>query len=163
MLSISNDLCRWRKRRVCFQNKDVIIRRHTDSIMTFHKITAYTVDYIIFNYCSLKTGYFYSSEEGRAMRDVSFQYRRHLQTYFRRQWFACGRDTIFMQRHDIHFIPNPISKMLGRPQLVQLLPKNKISDTVHLSVFHISFAERLRIYYRMLLVISHQGGYINKQ
>lgn len=52
--------------------------------------------------------------------------------------------------------------MLGRAQLVPLFPENKISDTVHLSVFHTSFAERLRIYYRMLLVISHQGGYINK-
>lgn len=40
MLSISNDLCRWRKRRVCFQNKDVIIRGHTESIMTFHNINS---------------------------------------------------------------------------------------------------------------------------
>lgn len=67
-----------------------------------------------------------------------------------------------MQGHNIHFIPNPISKILGRPQLVQLFPENKISDTVHHSVFHTSFAERLHIYYSMLLVISHQGGYINK-
>lgn len=72
-------------------------------------------------------------------------------------------DAIFMQEDNIHFIPNPIGKMLGRPQLVQLFPENKVPDTVHLSVFHTSFAERLRIYYRMLLVISHRGGYINKR
>lgn len=61
-------------------------------------------------------------------------------------------DAIFMQRHNIHFIPNPIGKMLGRPQLLQLFPEKKISDTVHLFVFHTSFAERLCIYYRRLLL-----------
>lgn len=41
VLIISNDLCRWWKRRVCFQNKDVIIRGHTESIMTFHSLTCW--------------------------------------------------------------------------------------------------------------------------
>lgn len=41
-LTVSNDLCRWRKRRVCFQNQDVIIRGHMESIMTFHNINSLT-------------------------------------------------------------------------------------------------------------------------
>lgn len=70
-------------------------------------------------------------------------------------------DAIFMQRHNIHFIPNPIGKMLGRPQLLQLFPEKKISDTVHL--FCVSYIIcRKTMHLLQVTFISHRGGYINK-
>lgn len=152
VLIISNDLCRWRKWRVCFQNQNVITRGHMESIMTFYNINNLTCSLSNIQLLVLGNWLFLRLSEGRVTwEDVPFQNRRRLQTHFTR--LICS-----WQRHNVHFIPNLLPPNPGQITAGSIIPWEQ-----NIRYCSALFGrDIICIYYWLLLVIFHQGGYTNK-